>query len=168
MVLSLLRPRLIYNSIFDIPLAELHQTGIRGLIFDLDNTLTEWDNPELSEETVEWLKEAKDVGHRMCFVSNNSDHRVREVADLVQVPFVARAGKPRRRSFRRALEIMRTSREETAVIGDQLFTDMLGGNRLGLLTILVTPISKHEFIGTRFVRLIEKIILNERVRSDRF
>jgi len=85
------------------------------------------------------------------------------VAERADVPFIARARKPRRRSFRRAMELMGTKPETTAVIGDQLFTDMLGGNRLGLFTILVTPISKEEFIGTRFMRFLEKLILKKRV-----
>jgi len=162
MLLDLLRPKQIYNSIFDIPLERLYRDGIRGVIIDLDNTLTEWNNSELSRETIKWIERAGKVGLKLCFVSNNSDERVREIAKIVEVPFVARARKPRRRSFLRAMEIMQTRSEETAVIGDQVFTDMLGGNRLRLLTILVTPISKHEFIGTRFVRLLEKLILYER------
>ncbi len=157
--MNLLLPMKTYNTIFDIPLVQLYTFGIRGIIFDLDNTLTEWNNPELSLETISWLEDAKKMGFSMCFVSNNSDVRVREVADLVEIPFVARAGKPRRRSFRRAMDLMQTKPENTAVVGDQIFTDILGGNRLGLFTVLVSPISRKEFIGTRFVRLIEKIIL---------
>ncbi len=162
MILDLFRPKQIYNSIFDIPLERLYRDGIRGVIIDLDNTLTEWNNPELSRQTVDWLQRAERIGLRLCFVSNNSDERVRRIAERVGVPFVARARKPRRRSFLRAMELMQTGKEETAVIGDQVFTDMLGGNRLGLLTILVTPISKKEFIGTRFMRLLERLILYER------
>lgn len=157
--MNLLLPMKTYNTIFDIPLVQLYTFGIRGIIFDLDNSLTEWNNPELSLETISWLEDAKKMGFSMCFVSNNSDVRVREVADLVEIPFVARAGKPRRRSFRRAMDLMQTKPENTAVVGDQIFTDILGGNRLGLFTVLVSPISRKEFIGTRFVRLIEKIIL---------
>jgi hypothetical protein len=152
-------PAKTYDTIFDIPLQELYTFGIRGVIFDLDNTLTEWNNPKLSRETVSWMAKARKYGFQMCFVSNNSDIRVREVAENVKVPFVARAGKPRRRSFRRAMELMRTKPETTAVVGDQIFTDILGGNRLGLFTIMVTPISRKEFIGTRLVRVIEKLIL---------
>lgn len=158
-IMQLLLPKRSYNTIFDIPLLELYASGIRGIIFDLDNTLTEWNNPELSRKTTSWLESAAKIGFKMCFVSNNSDLRVREVADLVDIPFVARAGKPRRRSFRRAMELMGTKPEATAVVGDQIFTDILGGNRLGLFTILVSPISKHEFVGTRLVRVIEKQIL---------
>ena len=157
--MNLLLPKKAFNSIFDIPLVQLYTFGIRGIIFDLDNTLTEWNNPELSKETISWLEKAKKIGFKMCFVSNNSDHRVKEIADRVDIPFIARAKKPRRRSFRKAMALMDTKPEHTAVVGDQIFTDILGGNRLGLFTVLVSPISRKEFIGTRLVRILEKIIL---------
>lgn len=159
MKVALLRPKRIYKTIFDIPLEELYNCGLRGIIIDLDNTLTELNNPDLSKETVAWLKHALNIGFQLCFVSNNSKRRVQEMAGKVNVPFVARARKPRRRSFRNALKIMQTAPEETVVIGDQLFTDILGGNRLGLYTILVRPLSKREFFGTRLVRCIEKLFL---------
>lgn len=166
--MHILLPTKTYNSIFDIPLQELYTFGIKGVIFDLDNTLTEWNNPKLSGDTISWLERAKRIGFKMCFVSNNSDLRVREVADIVEIPFVARAGKPRRRSFRKAMELMQTKPGTTAVVGDQIFTDILGGNRLGLFTILVTPISSKEFIGTKLVRVIEKMILKRSGRIGLF
>ena len=162
--MNFLLPKKTYNTIFDIPLVQLYTDGIRAIIFDLDNTLTEWNSPELSKETISWLENAKKIGFKMCFVSNNSDLRVKEIADLVDIPFVAWAKKPRRRSFRKAMDLMDTKPEHTAVVGDQIFTDILGGNRLGLFTVLVSPISKKEFVGTRLVRLIEKIILERNKR----
>ncbi len=159
---NLLRPKQVYHSILEISPEELFRTGMRGMIIDLDNTLTEWQNPVLSEKTISWLEKAKCLGFQLCFVSNNSTRRVQEVAQRMEIPFVARAQKPRRWSFRRALEIMGTRPEETAVIGDQIFTDILGGNRLGLYTILVPPINRREFFGTRLMRLLEAIILFKR------
>ncbi|MFY9139402.1 MAG: YqeG family HAD IIIA-type phosphatase [Thermacetogeniaceae bacterium] len=164
--MNFLLPKKTYNTIFDIPLVQLYTDGIRGIIFDLDNTLTEWNSPELSKETISWLENAKKIGFKMCFVSNNSDLRVKEIADLVDIPFVAWAKKPRRRSFRKAMALMATKPEQTAVVGDQIFTDILGGNRLGLFTVLVSPISRKEFVGTRLVRLLEKIILERNKRRE--
>lgn len=159
--MRILLPRKTYKTIFDIPLSKLYRFGIRGMILDLDNTITEWNNLQLSADTIAWLDRAGQTGFKLCFVSNNSDYRVKEVADQAGVPFVARARKPRRRGFRRAMELMDTKPETTAVVGDQIFTDILGGNRLNLFTILVTPISDHEFIVTRFVRILERIILRK-------
>ncbi|MGB3913677.1 MAG: YqeG family HAD IIIA-type phosphatase [Thermacetogeniaceae bacterium] len=164
--MNFLLPKKTYNTIFDIPLVQLYTDGIRAIIFDLDNTLTEWNSPELSKETISWLENAKKIGFKMCFVSNNSDLRVKEIADLVDIPFVAWAKKPRRRSFRKAMALMATKPEQTAVVGDQIFTDILGGNRLGLFTVLVSPISRKEFVGTRLVRLLEKIILERNKRRE--
>jgi len=133
--------------------------GIKGIIIDIDNTLTEWHSPILPEGAAAWLEQAVRVGIRLCFVSNNSAKRARDVADKAGIPFVAKAQKPRRRSFKKAMEIMGTIPGQTAVIGDQLFTDILGGNRMGMLTILVTPISSREFFATRLMRLVEAIFL---------
>jgi len=160
---DLLRPRRVYGSILDISLPELSRMGIRGIIIDIDNTLTEWHSPILPEGAAAWLEWAGQEGIRLCFVSNNSARRARDVADKVGIPFVAKAQKPRRRSFRMAMEIMGTAPGQTAVIGDQLFTDILGGNRMGLLTILVTPISRREFFGTRVMRLVEAIFIRRMI-----
>jgi len=156
---DLLRPGRICGSILDVSLSELSRKGIKGIILDIDNTLTEWRSPILPGGAAAWLKQAGQDGIRLCFVSNNSARRARDVADKAGIPFVAKAQKPRRRSFKKAMEIMDTTPGQTAVIGDQLFTDILGGNRMGMLTILVTPISRHEFFGTRLMRLVEAIFL---------
>jgi HAD superfamily phosphatase (TIGR01668 family) len=159
MSIDLLRPGRICGSILDVSLQELSRTGIKGIIIDIDNTLTEWHSPILPEGAAAWLEQAGREGIQLCFVSNNSARRARDVADKAGIPFVAKAQKPRRRSFKKAMEIMGTTPGQTAVIGDQLFTDILGGNRMGMLTILVTPISRREFFGTRLMRLVEAIFL---------
>ncbi|HHW74588.1 MAG TPA: HAD hydrolase-like protein, partial [Firmicutes bacterium] len=77
------------------------------------------------------------------------------------------AVKPRRRAFRKALQILDLTASETAVVGDQIFTDVLGGNRLGLYTILVTPINDKEFIWTRMIRCLERFVLKRLQRQGR-
>ena len=161
MSFDLLRPGRIYGSLLDVSLPELSRMGIRGIIIDIDNTLTEWRSPILSEDAAAWLEQAGREGIRLCFLSNNSARYFRDVAEKTGIPFVAKAQKPRRHSFRKAMEIMKTTPGQTAVIGDQLFTDILGGNRMGLLTILVTPISRREFFGTRLMRLVEALFVKK-------
>ena len=85
--------------------------------------------------------------------------RLKHLAEKLQVPFVKGRLKPRKSAFRPALELMNVSPDRVAVIGDQIFTDILGGNRLGLYTILVRPLSRREFFGTRISRVFEKAIL---------
>ncbi|MGI6574548.1 MAG: YqeG family HAD IIIA-type phosphatase [bacterium] len=156
---QLLCPRLYVDSVLDIPLAQLQEHGIRGLIFDLDNTIIGWDRDHLDKNIEEWLKKLKELGFKVCLVSNNKKLRVTTFGRLLAIPAIPKAGKPRRRAFREAMEILGTKSNTTAVVGDQIFTDVLGGNRLGLYTVLVVPMGKREFIGTRVMRCMERFVL---------
>ncbi|HHY92398.1 MAG TPA: YqeG family HAD IIIA-type phosphatase [Firmicutes bacterium] len=157
--LDLFCPRLYLTSAHVLPVTDLAKLGLRGLIFDLDNTLLNWNALEVTPETRALFTRLKDQGFRSCLVSNNKKDRVEAVARALNVPAISKAGKPRRRAFRQALAVLGTTAAETAVVGDQLFTDILGGNRLGLYTILVRPLSRHEFIGTRLMRCLEESLL---------
>ncbi|SPF43538.1 Hydrolase, HAD-super, subfamily IIIA domain protein [Candidatus Desulfosporosinus infrequens] len=154
------RPTRQASSLDLISVEQLVQDGIRGLIIDLDNTMTPWNDVEVGPKVAEWFIKVKAAGINACVVSNNKKRqRVAVVAERIGIPFVFRATKPRRRAFRAGMGLLGTGQKDTAVIGDQLFTDILGGNRLGLYTILVTPINEHEFIGTRVMRQIEKVLV---------
>jgi len=154
-----LYPDAYVGSLADISTAYLKQKRIRGLILDLDNTIIPWRAGAIDSRTLKILNSYKESGLRLCVVSNALNRRVSGLLEQIDVPWVARARKPRRKPFLRALDILGTGAAETAVIGDQLFTDVLGGNRLGCHTVLVVPISKKEFIGTRFVRVVEQMLL---------
>jgi HAD superfamily phosphatase (TIGR01668 family) len=157
---ELFKPTYQVDSIDSIPVAKLKRHGIRGLIIDLDNTMTPWNDLEVGPKVAQWFSELKEAGVGACVVSNNKrKQRVAVVAEHLGIPFVFRATKPRRKAFRAGMEILGTDAKDTAVIGDQLFTDILGGNRLGLCTILVLPISDREFIGTRFMRQMERVLV---------
>lgn len=157
--LARLAPRRYLNSIYDLDLDELRRQGIRGIITDLDNTLVAWDSDRVSPELVAWLSGVKAAGFEVCLVSNNGVPRVEPFARALGLPAIHHAGKPFNRAFVEAMSRMGTGRSETAVIGDQIFTDVFGGNRLGLYTILVVPITGREFIGTRMVRILERMVL---------
>lgn len=154
-----LAPTWFIESIYDLDLDKLWQRGIRGIVTDLDNTLIEWNVPEPDERLLEWVRRVRERGFKVCIASNNGRLRVETFAKPLGVPFLSRAGKPRRRGLRAALELMGTTPETTALLGDQVFTDILGGNRLGLMTVLVHPIARREFIGTRLVRRVERVVL---------
>lgn len=157
---ELFRPTLQANSLDRISIERLLQDGIKGLIIDLDNTMTPWNDVEVGPKVEAWFKALKEAGIKACVVSNNKrKQRVAVVADRLGIPFVFRATKPRRRAFRSGMALLGTGPLDTAVIGDQLFTDIMGGNRLGLYTILVIPMSSREFVGTRFMRQMEKALL---------
>lgn len=162
---AILYPNIYVNSILDVPLDTLGQLGIQAFILDLDNTLTEWNSNEVKEDIIEWFARIKAAGYKACILSNNGEQRVITVAQILNIPYIFRARKPSRRAFYKAMELMEVQRHQTAVIGDQIFTDVLGGNRAGLFTILVVPIARREFAGTKISRLFEFFVLRKLKRK---
>ncbi|MNN58063.1 Mitochondrial PGP phosphatase [compost metagenome] len=153
-----LKPQLAANSIFEVPLEELWKRGIRGIITDLDNTLVGAKVPLATPELVDWLKKVQDRGFQVVIVSNNNKLRVSAFADPIVVPYISGARKPMNASFVRAMKLMQLGPAQTAVVGDQMLTDVLGGNRLGLYTILVAPVAAaDEGFFTKVNRVIERV-----------
>lgn len=161
MFLKLLLPDLYVDSIYHIDLAALKNRGIKGIITDLDNTLIEWDRPSATPDLEKWFEEVNQAGFKLVIVSNNNSERVGKFAQPLGLPFIHNAKKPFRFSFERAQEMMGLKAEEVVVIGDQLFTDILGGNRHHLYTILVLPVAQTDGFFTRFNRRMEKIALQK-------
>jgi HAD superfamily phosphatase (TIGR01668 family) len=158
-LLQKLAPKQSVNTIYDIDVQKLWNSGIRGIITDLDNTLVGARDPHATPELVEWLKQLQLLGFKIMIVSNNRRVRVSTFAQPLNVPFIFRARKPTNISFLRALKLMGTEVQQTAVIGDQILTDVLGGNRMGLFTILVLPINaRDEGFFTKINRRIEKLV----------
>jgi uncharacterized protein len=148
------------QNILDITPEMLVERGVKGIITDLDNTLVEWDRPEATPELIKWFTSIKEKGILITIVSNNTQQRVQSFSDPVEIPFIYSARKPMNKAFKRALKDMKLKNHEVVVIGDQLLTDVLGGNRLGLHTILVVPVASSDGFWTRFNRKIERIILS--------
>lgn len=154
-----LLPNQYEKSIFNIDLNALKDKGIKGVITDLDNTLVEWDRPEATPEVREWFKQLKDYGMKVTIVSNNTSRRVKAFADPEEIVFIHSARKPMRKAFEQACKAMELSKNEVVVIGDQIFTDVLGGNRAGLHTILVVPVSSSDGLATQLNRRMERFVL---------
>lgn len=154
-----LYPDLFVDSLLDIPLNTLRKKHIEALIFDLDNTVTEWNSHVLRDEVARWFEMIKEEGFKACILSNNGEERVIKVARLLDIPYVHSAQKPRRSGFEKALALMGVPAGHTAVVGDQIFTDIWGGNRAGLYTILVRPLAWREFMGTKISRVGEYFVL---------
>jgi len=153
-------PKLMVKSIYDIPLDDLYERGIRGIITDLDNTLVGAKTPLATEELVTWLATVKEKGLKVVIVSNNDDSRVGKFAIPLDLPYIHAARKPTQRAFRQALTMLQLEPEKTLMIGDQMMTDVFGGNRMGLYTVLVAPIAPHEEgLGTKVNRQLEKIAI---------
>lgn len=147
------------KDIFHIKPEVLKEQGIKGIITDLDNTLVAWDCPDATPEIIEWLADMKEAGILVTIVSNNKEPRVKAFSVPLNIPFIARAQKPLNTAFVQARKQMGIKKEETVVIGDQLLTDILGGNRKGLHTILVAPVASSDAAITRFNRMIERRIM---------
>ncbi|MGI6343819.1 MAG: YqeG family HAD IIIA-type phosphatase [Bacillota bacterium] len=158
-MLELLRPRLYVKSIHRIDLERLKQAGIKAILADLDNTLVPWDSDETNPELLSWLRRVREVRLEIYLVSNAVPQRLQHFLDLLGVRGIAKAGKPASGAFMRALRELGLPASQVALVGDQIFTDVLGGNRVGLYTILVVPLSRNEFIGTRLMRRIERLVL---------
>lgn len=156
--MSILKPDLIVTSISSINLKAYWESGKRGIILDLDNTIIPWHIAELNNEAHLFLKEAVALKYKICLLTNASYKRTETIAEKYAISYIAAALKPRKGAFLKALKKMNLQKEEVLVIGDQIFTDILGGNRVGCYTILVPPLSSREFIGTKFLRLLESFV----------
>ena len=143
-----------------IPLAELRRRGVRGLIFDLDNTITAWHSMEISPEVREWFATLPEQGFSACILSNSHQERVLPMGRTLSLPALHMARKPLVTGYLRACREVGLKPEEVAISGDQLLTDIWGGNRAGLTTVLLTElIDNREFLGTRlFSRRVEKLL----------
>src|SRR5699024_1650018 len=127
--LNLFLPNKHVNHIYDITPAFLQSKNIKGMIVDLDNTLLPWGMAHATEEVIEWLRKMKEASIQVTILSNNNADRVFIFAETLEAPFVSRAKKPVRRAFLKAQKMMNLNKEEIIVVGDQLLTDVLGGNR---------------------------------------
>lgn len=146
------------DTLPDISLERLAADGIRGIVVDLDNTVCPYHRPELAPGVAEWVASARDRGFALVLVSNNFTERVASVGARLGIPIVPNALKPLPFAFLRALRLLRTPRRATVVIGDQLFTDVLGAKLLGLRTILTKPLVEHDFPLTRVLRFLERTL----------
>jgi HAD superfamily phosphatase (TIGR01668 family) len=150
------------RAITDIPLDELKERGIRGLLFDLDNTITEWHKDEVPDSTRLWLLDLREQGFSACIVSNNHGQRVKKVAGQLGLPCLYSAAKPRRKCYRQAGGLLMLPPQQMAMVGDQLLTDVLGGNRAGLTTVFVKYIHPREHWGTTHIfRPVERWLLKK-------
>ncbi|GGB28821.1 YqeG family HAD IIIA-type phosphatase [Virgibacillus dakarensis] len=148
------------KSIFDIHPGVLKQKGIKGIITDLDNTLVAWDVKDATPEIVQWFKLMKEHDIKVTIISNNNEERVKIFSEPLATPFVYSARKPLGHAFKTAAKQMNLKKNEIVVVGDQLMTDVLGGNFAGFYTILVVPIVQTDGKMTRINRKIERRILH--------
>lgn len=161
-------PDLYIGRVQDIDFGYLREKGIKGLILDIDNTLVPH-GKEADENAVRWIERVRSEGASACIVSNASRKRVEKFNERLQLPTIHRASKPRVKAFLTAAGIMELKPDEIAVVGDQIFTDIRGGKKAGMFTILVKPIDKKELAFIKIKRLAELFVLagyRKRIRKE--
>ena len=146
------------ESTYVIDFARMYKKGYRGVIFDIDNTLVPHGAPA-DERSRKLFAHLKELGFKVVLLSNNKEPRVKMFNDAVKVNYIFKANKPMPGNYRKAMEIMGTSKKNTFFVGDQLFTDVWGAKRLGIRSILVKPMNPKEEIQIVIKRRLEKIVL---------
>ena len=146
------------NSTYSIDFEALYNSGYRGIIFDIDNTLVTHGDPA-DERAIELISKLKEIGFRILFLSNNKEPRVKMFNDAVNCQYIFKADKPAKKGYLKAMELLNTNKNDTLFVGDQIFTDVWGAKRIGIFSILVKPIDKREEIQIVLKRRLESIVL---------
>jgi len=158
----LFQPDLYYTDVRAIDLHALRAKGVTVLLLDIDNTVSPHHSAAVVPGMPEWLASLPGAGFGVRFVSNNWHSDLADRAAALGFPAVGKAKKPLPFGFRRAAGELGVRMSECAVIGDQIFTDILGGNLAGAVTVLVDPLTSADMAHTRVLRRIERVIMRGR------
>lgn len=151
-------PKELLNKVEEITIEFIQKNKLKALILDVDNTLIDY-NKNLSEEKIQWAKNLKGQGVKLYILSNsNNKEKVEKVANTLNIPYALFARKPFKSGFLAIQKESQLNSEQIGVVGDQIFTDVLGGNRCKMFTILVEPIDKKDLLITAWKRPIEEKI----------
>lgn len=162
-----LYPKLYLNSVKEISLELLNQYNLKGLILDVDNTLITY-NKNMPEGIQEWINQLKQANISLCIVSNsNNKEKVEKVAEKLDIPYIYFAKKPFKSGFIKAKKILNLNVEQIGVVGDQILTDVIGANRMGMFSILVKPIEEKDIWITRIKRPLENKIIKNYIQNKK-
>ena len=157
-MLEIFYPKRMAESAYEIPYKKLYDSGIRGVIFDIDNTLVPHGAPA-DQRALSLFADFHRMGMKTCLLSNNKEPRVASFAAQVDSPYIYKGGKPSVKGYQESMKKMGTTVSDTIYVGDQLFTDVYGANRTGLYSYLVKPIHPKEEIQIVLKRYLEAIVL---------
>ena len=153
------KPTYVFDKVGEITPEFLHKKQIKGLLLDLDNTLTTHNNPVPPQSSLDWLDKMRAAGVKLVIVSNNHAPRVTPFAEQLGLDFVSEGKKPLTFGYTRAIKRLGLEKRNVAAVGDQIFTDVLGSNLKGIRSIFVFPIEPETSLPFRFKRAIEKAFL---------
>ncbi len=162
--MSKLYPNELLNKVEEITIQFIQKNKLKALILDVDNTLIDY-NKNLSQEKIEWAKNLKGQGVKLYILSNtNKKEKVEKVANKLEIPYILFAKKPSKKGFLKIQKELQLKPEQIGVVGDQIFTDVIGGNRCKMFTILVEPIDKKDLLITAWKRPLEEKIKQKYIR----
>ena len=157
----MLKPKFKFDKITDISLEFLKENKISALLLDVDNTLSTHHGLQLTYGLEAWLDEMKKGGITLLVISNSKEKRVKPFCEKIGLSYISLALKPLPSGFLRAIKTVKLKREGIGVVGDQIFTDCLGGNLVGIKTILLDPILPEDGFSFKIRRKLEKKLLKK-------
>ena len=161
----ILYPNLYCKRVTEITPEFLKENNIKALILDVDNTLIDF-NRNVLEGLVEWQQNMKANDIKTIILSNSNQYnKIKTVADILDISFIRLATKPLKRGFKKAQKILDLPAENIGVVGDQIFTDVLGANRCKMFSILVEPIAEKDYLITKIKRPLENLIIKKYIEK---
>ena len=154
----LLKPDIKFRGITDITVEALDKYNIKALLLDVDNTMSTHHGTILTDGLLEWIAKMQQNGIKLMVLSNSKRFRIEPFAARIGLPFISLGCKPLPTGFLRGVKALGEKRKNVAIVGDQIFTDILGGNAVGIKTILLTPIKLEDGWSFKVRRNLEKKI----------
>lgn len=162
----MLTPNYLINSVFDIDEKFLDDNRIKGIIFDIDNTLVGFTVAEPTDEICDLISRLQSGGYKISIASNNNRQRVTRFCEKLNVEYIYRACKPLPFALLKLTKIMGLRCREVMLVGDQVYTDTLGANILGMTSVMVDIIDTKETFTFKLKRMLEKPVINAKRRKD--
>lgn len=167
-MIELFKPDMYMKDIYSINYDKLQNFGIKCILFDLDNTLVPSFKNKPTRKVKDLIEKLKDMGFNVIIFSNSNKKRLTPFKNVLEVDCSYSSKKPFSKKFKKVLKEYKYNQSEVAIVGDQIVTDIYGGNRVGIFTILIKPINDKELIFTKFNRIIEKKIIKKLERRNIF
>lgn len=166
-MLKLLYPFEYVESVFSIDYNKLYNKGYRGIIFDIDNTLTHH-GEDSTKEVDQLFKNIHNIGLKTILLTDNDEKRVKRFIKNIDTLYICDAEKPKIDNYLKSIEMLNVKKEEVIYIGDQIFTDIYGANRSGIDNILVKYMRHKNETKIGKKRKVEKIILKLYKKSKKY
>lgn len=157
-----------YKSIYEIDYNKLKNEQINTLLFDIDNTITYVDDVNVPKETYELIEKLKKQNFKILLMSNNNENRVKPISEKLNLLAISNAGKPDKKAYKNALKLIKSKKQNVAVIGDQILSDIVGAKKYGIKAILVDQLSKENNLQTGLAQKLQKFMVKKLTKKEKF